>query len=333
MRILLVNPPNCGRSIPEEQYGIDSLKLILRGEPLSLEVLAANLDGHDVSMIDLKVEPDAYGACLEEYRPQVVGITGVTCEAPTMLRLASAAKAATGATVVVGGVHASNDPLFFNRPEIDYVVVGLGKLSFRELIEALATGDGADRIEGVMRTNPGGSPAFAPRAYSRADLVQEKAPRYDLVEKYRSHYILPSLGFRIGLVSTASGCPHRCTFCSIERMTGGRYITNDPETVVRDIGMLGDIPIIRLVDANTFGNIAQARALSERIRAAGIRKAYVADVRSDTVVRHPDLFSEWKEVGLRSVIVGFEEIDDGRLGAMEKAPTIPSEARAPSRQP
>ena len=85
--------------------------------------------------------------------------------------------------------------------------------------------------------------------------------------------------------------------------------------------MLGDIPIIRLVDANTFGNITQARALCERIRAAGIRKAYVADVRSDTVVRHPDLFSEWKQVGLRSVIVGFEEIDDKRLGAMEKANT------------
>ena len=39
MKILLVNPPNCGRSIPEEEYGIDSLKMFLRGEPLSLEVL------------------------------------------------------------------------------------------------------------------------------------------------------------------------------------------------------------------------------------------------------------------------------------------------------
>ena len=31
MNILLINPPNCGRSIPEEQYGIDSIRQIFRG--------------------------------------------------------------------------------------------------------------------------------------------------------------------------------------------------------------------------------------------------------------------------------------------------------------
>ena len=50
MKILLVNPPNSGRSIPEERYGIDSIKQILRGEPLALEVLAGNLGGHEVEL-------------------------------------------------------------------------------------------------------------------------------------------------------------------------------------------------------------------------------------------------------------------------------------------
>jgi hypothetical protein len=59
MRILLINPPNCGKSIPEERYGIDSIKMIFRGEPLCLETLAGNLSGHDVRIIDLKAEPDA----------------------------------------------------------------------------------------------------------------------------------------------------------------------------------------------------------------------------------------------------------------------------------
>ncbi|MBD1400076.1 hypothetical protein [Pelovirga terrestris] len=40
MRILLINPPNCGRSIPEERYGITSIKKIFRSEPLALEALA-----------------------------------------------------------------------------------------------------------------------------------------------------------------------------------------------------------------------------------------------------------------------------------------------------
>ncbi len=329
MRILLVNPPNCGRSIPEEQYGIDSLKLILRGEPLSLEVLAGNLDGHEVKIIDLKAEPaDAFREVLAAFNPQVVGITGVTCEANTMLTLASEVKATMKATVVVGGVHASNDPYFFNKPDIDYIVVGLGKQSFRELIAALESGGPADAIPGIAKTDPRNTLSFVPRTYSPADLVEEKPPRYDLVSRYREHYVLPSLGFKLGSVSAASGCPHRCAFCSIEKMTGGRYLTGSPEAVVRDMGLLGDIPVIRLVDANTFGNVSQARELCRKIVEAGIRKNYVADVRSDTVVRHPDLFMEWKKAGLRSVIVGFEEIDDGRLKEMGKENTASVNAEA-----
>ena len=57
MNILLVNPPNSGRSIPEERYGLDSLKQIFRGEPLGLEVLASYLDDHEVKIIDLQRYP------------------------------------------------------------------------------------------------------------------------------------------------------------------------------------------------------------------------------------------------------------------------------------
>ena len=52
LRILLVNPPNSGRSIPEERYGIESIKEIFRGEPLALEVLAGALPGRDVRILD-----------------------------------------------------------------------------------------------------------------------------------------------------------------------------------------------------------------------------------------------------------------------------------------
>src|SRR5690554_1183709 len=131
MKILLVNPPNCGRSIPEERYGIDSIKLILRGEPLALEVLAGNLDGHEVRLVDLKAQPEALSDALAEFRPHLVGLTGVTCEANTVLRLARQSRQAGVSLVAVGGIHASSDPEFFNRPEVDYVVVGLGKASFR----------------------------------------------------------------------------------------------------------------------------------------------------------------------------------------------------------
>ena len=137
MKILLVNPPNSGKSIPEEAYGIRNIKMIFRGEPLSLEVIAGNLDGHEVCIADLKADPNVLGDCFTEFQPDVVGITGVTCEANAGLQIAADVKRRSDPVVVVGGHHASCDPEYFNRAEVDYIVTGLGKLSFRELADAL----------------------------------------------------------------------------------------------------------------------------------------------------------------------------------------------------
>jgi radical SAM superfamily enzyme YgiQ (UPF0313 family) len=76
------------------------------------------------------------------------------------------------------------------------------------------------------------------------------------------------------------------------------------------------------VDANTFGDPRHAGRLAEGILSAGIRKHFVVDVRSDTVVRHPDLLRRWKEAGLRSVIIGFEEIADDALASLNKSGSV-----------
>jgi hopanoid C-3 methylase len=321
MNILLINPPNCGRSIPEERYGITSIKQIFRGEPLGLEELAGNLPDHAVRLIDLKADPEGLAAELGEFSPDVVGITGVTCEANTMVRLAAQAKAACGAITVVGGIHAGNDPHFFNRPEIDYIVCGLGRKSFAELVTLVDTGVAATSPlpAGVHRATPG-KPLHLQRHFSTpADLVDHLPPSYNLVDRYRGHYVIAKLGLRMGFVASAFGCPYSCLFCSIGGQTGGPYLLRSPEAVVRDIGLLGDIPVIRLVDANTFGSVERATALAHAIKAAGLNKQFLADIRSDTVVRHPAMVELWKEAGLRAVIIGFEAIDDTSLTSMHKA--------------
>ena len=318
MKILLVNPPNCGRSIPEERYGINSIRQIFRGEPLALEVLAGNLADHEVRILDLKAEPESLHSTLDVFRPQLVGFTAVTCEANTVLRLAGEVKESCGAVVVVGGIHASSDPSFFNRPEIDYVIVGLGKASFAELAAAIEAGTTTGGIPGVAATRPGEALLFTPRNFGLPDLVEQVPPRYDLVAAYRAGYTLSSIGSQIGMVASAFGCPFRCSFCCISSQAGGRYLTHSVEAVIRDIRLLGTLPVIRLVDANTFGNIGHARLLVEAIAAAGIRTNFIADVRSDTVVRHPELMRQWQEAGLRSVVIGFEEIADNDLTFFNK---------------
>jgi hopanoid C-3 methylase len=321
MNILLVNPPNCGRSIPEERYGIDAIKMIFRGEPLSLEVLAGNLDGHALAILDLKADPQALEepALVENripFTPDLVGFTGVTCEANTVLSLAGRFKERYGAITVVGGQHASSDPAFFLGPNVDYVVVGLGKLSLRELVDALESGQ-TPEIPGIVST-AGGMGAYKPRRYSTADLVEDRPPRYDLVAQHRDLYVMSGVGGKVGFVASAFGCTHNCDFCCIPNMTGGRYLVHGTEAVMRDMALLDEIPLIRLVDANTFGRVEAAMELGQRLRGTGWQKKIVADVRADTVVRHPELFALWQSVGLAVAVIGFEEIDDARLTAMNK---------------
>lgn len=321
MKILLLNPPNCGRSIPEERYGITSIKQIFRGEPLGLEELAGNLGGHTVHLVDLKADPAGLEPELRAFRPDVVGITGVTCEANTVVRLAETIKTSCQALVVVGGIHASNDPDFFNREAIDYIVVGIGKRAVAELMAQLAAGDGDDPAlpRGVLRTCPGKPLPPVTWRNTQEDLVEDQPPAYHLVDRYRSHYVLEKLGIRMGFVASAHGCPHCCAFCSIKGQTGGDYLVRASETVLRDIGLLAGIPVIRLVDANTFGNAQRATALARALLQSGLNKQYLADIRSDTVVRHPEMLHLWKEAGLRAVIIGFEATDDASLHSLNKA--------------
>ena len=152
-----------------------------------------------------------------------------------------------------------------------------------------------------------------------ADLADDVPPAYNLVEQYRSTYYLSSLQLDMGFVVTAFGCPFDCSFCCISGLTSGRYLTHSTDSVIRDIKMLGDIPVVRLLDANTFGDPEHARRLCKAIQAAGIEKQFLADVRSDTVVKYPDLMQQWKDAGLRAVIIGFEEISDEGLKKMNKA--------------
>ncbi|EKD39055.1 MAG: hypothetical protein ACD_75C00520G0002 [uncultured bacterium] len=319
MNILLVNPPNSGKSIPEEAYGVTSIKQIFKGEPFSLEVIAGALSGHDVMILDMKCEQeDALWDTVTDFRPQVIGFTAVTCEANTVLRYARKIRGQIDCLMVVGGNHATCDPSYFNRSEIDYIVIGVGKKSFSELIGHLQKGDRKSAIPGIAKTSTGSSLSYLPRDYGPDDLMDHCPPRYDLVERYREHYVLEKLGMKIGFVITAHGCTHVCSFCTIPGTTRERYLVHSTDSVIRDITLLDTIPFIRMVDANTFGNPAASENLCRKIKELGIRKRFIADVRADTIVRHYDLLKEWKEAGLHAVVVGFEDIQDRRIEGYNK---------------
>jgi len=327
MKILLVNPPNSGKNIIEEKYGISLIRETFKGEPLSLEVLAGNLREEAVDIFDMKADNTPYEQKLKEFTPDLVGITAMTCEANAALRILKETKAYSPKIVTVaGGIHATINPEFFNQPFVDYVVIGIGKKTLALLVGYLKHENELKEIPGLGVQN-NGKFCVSPQKTRQEDLLEEVLPARELVKKYKSAYYLNNFNISIDFVDTAYGCTNRCSFCCLWSITGGKYLAKTPQAVVRDIGFSESF-CVRLVDANTFGNSRRAKEIASLIKQNRINKLFVVDARADTIARQPELIGIWKEIGLKAVVVGFEEIEDIGLRGFNKRTTADINTRA-----
>ena len=108
---------------------------------------------------------------------------------------------------------------------------------------------------------------------------------------------------------------------------GERYISRSPEKVVAE---LAEIPtrVIHFAEANPFGDLERIGQLADRLAEARLAKTFVMDVRSSTVVSHPELIARWRRVGLEHAPVGLEFVDDARLAAADKKISVTKHERA-----
>jgi radical SAM superfamily enzyme YgiQ (UPF0313 family) len=107
----------------------------------------------------------------------------------------------------------------------------------------------------------------------------------------------------------------------------GRYIAKSPERIVEELRRVTQ-KLVRFADGNTFGDPKRILRLIELIRTSRIKKRYIVDVRSDTIVHNVDILREWKDVGLEYVAVGIESTSDRRLSTFHKKTTVDINERA-----
>jgi radical SAM superfamily enzyme YgiQ (UPF0313 family) len=314
MKVLLVRPPH-----PNPR-----LATPYANEPLSLETVAGAADGHDVHLLDMQFDPDLRGT-LGRIAPDVVGTGGYTADVPGMVRVLSQVKHLhPRAFTVVGGHHATLSPQSFNRSDVDAVVLGMGEVSFAELLRALERRADPGTVAGLALPDPAELRFTAERPLPPS-LDHIPPPRRDLTRRHWGRY--RALGRRIGVVNTAKGCPYRCRFCSIAREMRGRYITKHPDRVVAELASMPQ-RLVRFADGNTFGSGKRVRTLHDAIRGARLEKRFLIDARPDTVARNPSLFERWREAGLTVVALGLEGIHPERLAALGKGSTVDDNLRA-----
>ncbi len=317
MHILLVQPVKAARSLIGDEWSMF--------EPLSLEYVAAGVrDRHEVRLLDMRIEPDL-GAALEEAQPDIVGVTAYTVHVNPALDICRRVKAwRPDALTVVGGHHATVRPVDFCDPAVDLVVTGSGVAAFREVTERRAGGRPLDGIPGVLRVRDGkpeGTPAPA-----ETDLEALPLPDRDLSARYRHRYSCEWLK-PLATIRTSKGCPFRCTFCALWRLTEGRYLKREPERVLEELRTVAE-PNVFFADDESMVNMKGLDRLADLIAAAGIHKRYFFYGRSDTIVKHPELLEKWRSIGLARVFIGLEAFRDSDLQAVNKRTSLAENERA-----
>ncbi|HSN68585.1 MAG TPA: radical SAM protein [Thermoanaerobaculia bacterium] len=311
MRILLVQPANAPATIGGEDIFIY--------EPLALEYVAAGVaDSHDVRILDLRMGDDLVDE-LEDFRPDVVGITAYTVHVNVARRLFDDVKRWNpGVVTVIGGHHATLLPDDFLSPSIDAVVIGDGVSAFREIVESIERGRPLDGIPGVAVPGNGGLTTPGRRAPEELDGVP--FPARALTARYRSRYYSEWMK-PLATIRTSKGCPYRCSFCALWKLTGGRYLRRDPEKVVEELKTIAE-PFVFFADDESLIDTGRMQRLADLIRAAGIRKRYFLYGRADTIARSPALLASWREIGLERVFIGFEFTRDEDLRGIRKGSTV-----------
>ncbi|MGZ8709188.1 MAG: B12-binding domain-containing radical SAM protein [Thermoanaerobaculia bacterium] len=307
MRILLVQPAKAPATIGGEDIFIY--------EPLALEYVAAGVAGsHDVRILDMRMGEDLL-ATLEHFRPDVVGITAYTVHVNMARRLFDEVKRWNeGIVTVAGGHHATLMPVDFFSPSVDAVVIGEGVSAFREIVERTERGSPLDGIPGVAV--PKNGRLTTPERRNHEDLDGVPFPARGLTAAYRSRYHSEWMK-PLASIRTSKGCPYRCSFCALWKLTGGRYLRRQPEKVIEELGEIAE-PFVFFADDESLIDTTRMQRMAELIRASGIRKRYFLYGRSDTIARSPALLETWRKIGLERVFVGFEFTRDEDLSLIRK---------------
>ena len=321
MRIALVKPPI---------GGILGLEMLTFVEPLGLICVAGALEaeGHECRVVDLRLDGEEAGlAAIERFAPELVAIQcNFTTERKRAARIAQRVRERLpAASVVVGGHDASRDPGWFADPAIDAVVVGDGEEVVPPLAAALAAGDDPARVPGLVLNRDGGQVATG-HAPARRELDSLPLPARHLIAHYAPHYYI---NFRkpLALVETARGCPFVCNFCSVWKFHESTFREKSPARVVEELAAV-EAPNVFVTDDIFWMNVKRGHEMARAIKAAGIRKYFTVQTRTDIICKFPHLVEEWKECGDLAIFLGLEAVTDEGLRAVNKKNTASNNVRA-----
>ena len=290
---------------------------------------------HEVKFIDAMtqhVDDEELRRLIEDYRPDIVGVTAITPSIYKAERTLQIAKEATpGAIGVLGGVHATfmYRQVLGEAPWIDAIVRGEGEEIFVELVKAIAAGDWPRRraeIEGLAFIDDGKVVATA--AAPTVKNIDAITADWSLLDWPKYNYI--PLGVRVAIPNMARGCPFTCSFCSQwkfwrdYRIRDPKKVVDEIETLKRDHG----VGFFILADEEPTINRKKFVAFCQELIDRKVDILWGINTRVTDILRDEALLPLYRKAGLIHVSLGTEAAAQLKLDLFNKETTVAQNKKA-----
>jgi len=305
MRTLLVNPP----------YPFSEIPIL----PMSLSYLAGVLEhnGHEVHILDLLVSrysKEKIKNKIEEYQPDIVGVTSVTLNYPVASDILKYTKSVDKDIItIIGGPHVTFAPVetLTEAPWIDIVVKGEGEMTMLDIVSGKKLAD----IDGIAYRDSGIKITPERRLIENLDELPPPAKHLFPLSRYLALDVHAS-------ILTGRGCPFNCIFCVGSKMGGRRVRYRNPKLIVDEVeqAVASGFREINFEDDHLTLNHQHLNALCDEIIARGLKFNWSAFSRVDTV--NPEILRKMKQAGCTWLLYGVESGNQEILDIIKKKITL-----------
>ena len=238
-------------------------------------------------------------------------------------RMAELAKQ-KGITVIASSSDAADHYEKYMAHGVDFVIIGEGETTLKELINAIEKGENDFRkIDGLAFKEKTEVIKTTPRQIIK-ELDSFPMPAWDLVDISSYKIIwMENHGYFTLNIATTRGCPFKCNWCA-KPIYGNRYNSRSPKKVAEEIEYLMknfEVHHFWMCD-DIFGlKPGWVQEFRDVVKAKGLKFKYKIQSRVDLLLQE-DTIAALAESGAETVWVGAESGSQKVLDAMDKGTTI-----------
>ena len=325
MNVLLINPPienmittNLPEFVNTERGYSPSLGIMY------IAAYAEKYTDHKIEILDMIVEERSYDGLEKEIKKRDPDIVGVTTTTFTLIDSIITAKIVKNVDknikIIFGGPHAHIYPEeTINIPEVDFLVLGEGEITFTELLQKIENCEELKKVKGIVFKHDDRIVNTGYRGFIE-DLDSLPFPARHLTP-YKKYYSLIAKLNPITTIFTSRGCPYRCLFCHKPHM-GKQIRVRSPDNVVEEIEECVNMGIHEILIYDDTFNVDKQRVLDicNLIKERGLDIYFDIRARIDRI--NKEMLIALKKAGCERIHYGVESANQRILDILRKDITV-----------